>query len=71
MSKAYEYWIRMRDGKLILYRENADYNFLRRGAEEHEREITREEVAERYPEVLAEVDEILAGKRDETSMFTR
>ena len=71
MSKAYEYWIHAREGKLILHRENADYNFLKHGAGENDREITREEVAERYPEVLAEVDEILAGKREETRMFTR
>lgn len=59
----------MRDGKLILHTENADYNFLRRGAEEHEREITREEVARDYRGILAEADDVLAGKKKETDIF--
>jgi hypothetical protein len=59
----------MRDRKLILHSENADYNFLRRGPEENERAITREEVARDYPEILAEVDDILAGKKKETDIF--
>ena len=49
MSKAYEHWIYLREGKLILHIENADYNFLKRGLEEEERVITREQVAQSYP----------------------
>ena len=70
MSKTRETWILMRDGKLILHTENADYNFLKHGAQEDEREITREEVAQNYsPKILSEVDEILAGRKKETSAF--
>jgi len=69
MSKAYEHWIYLREGKLILHIENADYNFLKRGLEEEERVITREQVAQSYPGVLEEVDEILAGRRQQTNIF--
>ena len=69
MSKAREKWILLRDGKLILHEENADYNFLRRGAEEEEREITREEIERQYPEILEEVDEMLVGRQRETRTF--
>ena len=69
MSKARERYILLRDGKLILREENADYNFLRRGAEAEEREITREEVERDYPGSLCEVDEILAGRKKETGLI--
>jgi hypothetical protein len=69
MSKAYEHWIYLREGKLILHIENADYNFLKRGPEEEERVITREQVAQSFPRVLEEVDEILAGRRQLTNIF--
>lgn len=69
MSKSRERWILMRDGKLFLHTENADYNFLRRGAEAEEREITREEVQREYPEILSEVDDVLNGKARETGIF--
>jgi len=69
MAKSREHWIFVRDGKLILHTENADYNFLKHGAEEREREITREQVQRDYPGILAEVDEILAGSRTETDIF--
>src|SRR6266567_2684078 len=45
MSKARERWIFVRDGKLILYSENADFHFLKHGLEERERKVTRDEVA--------------------------
>jgi hypothetical protein len=61
----------MREGKLILHRENEDYNFVKHGLDETKRGITREEVAERFPELLAEVDEILAGERAETRTLLR
>lgn len=69
MSKARETYILLRDGKLILREENADYNFVRRGPEAEEREITREEVEREYPHILKEVDEILAGRKKETGVF--
>jgi hypothetical protein len=69
MSKAREKWILLRDEKLILREENADYNFARRGPEAEEREITREEVEREYPEILKDVDEILARRRKETGTF--
>jgi hypothetical protein len=69
MSKAREKYILLRDGKLILRDENADYNFVRRGPEAEEREITREEIEREYPQILGEVDEILAGRRKETGTF--
>ena len=69
MSKTREHWILMRDGKLFLRTENADWNFVRRGAEADEHEITREEVARNYPEILSEVDEVLAGRQKETRPF--
>jgi hypothetical protein len=69
MSKTRERWILRQDGKLFLHIENADWTFLRRGAEADEREITREEVAHNYPEILSEVDEILAGRKNETRTF--
>lgn len=71
MSKSYAYSISMRDGKLILHQENEDYNFLKHGLEEVEREITRNEVAEQYSELLSEVDEILVGKKVETRTLLR
>jgi hypothetical protein len=71
MSKSYGYSISMRDGKLSLHTENEDYNFLKHGLEETEQEITRDEVANRYPELLAEVDEVLAGRRTETRLLLR
>lgn len=69
MSKAREKYILLRDGKLILRDENADYNFVRRGPEAEEREITREEIEREYPQILGEVDEILVGRRKETGTF--
>lgn len=71
MSKSHAYSISMRDGKLILHIENEDYNFLKHGLEEAEHEISRDEVANRYPELLPEVDEILAGGRTETRLLLR
>jgi hypothetical protein len=69
MSKARGHWIFMRDGKLILYSENADFHFLKHGLEESERQITREEAERTYPRILKQVDEILVGVRKETDMF--
>jgi hypothetical protein len=71
MSKSYAYSIFMRNGKLILHTENEDYNFVKHGLEETEHEITRDEVASGYPELLAEVDEVLAGRRTETRLLLR
>lgn len=71
MSKSHAYEISLRDGKLILHRENEDYNLVRNGLEETECEITRDEVADHYPELLAEVDELLAGKRKKTGLLLR
>jgi len=69
LSKTRERWILIQDRKLFLRTENADWNFARRRAEADEREITREEVARNYPEILSEVDEILAGRKKETRIF--
>jgi hypothetical protein len=71
MSSSYADSIYMRDGSLVLHRENEDYNFVKHGLGETECGITRDEVAERYPELLTEVDEILAGKRVETHTLLR
>jgi hypothetical protein len=68
MSKGRESWILLREGKLILHTENADYHFVRHGPEADEREITREEVERDYPGSLAEVDEVLAGRKKETGL---
>ena len=69
MSKSHEHWILKRDGKLFLHTENADYNFMRNGLEESDTEISREQVERTYPDMLAQVDEILAGAREETDIF--
>jgi hypothetical protein len=37
--------------------------------EDGEREITRDEVAKCYPELLPDLDEVLAGKRTNTRLF--
>ena len=69
MSRSIEHWIFIRDGKLILHSENGDYHAARHGLEEREREITREEVKRDYPNMLTEVDEILAGRHKKTDIF--
>jgi hypothetical protein len=59
----------LRDGKLILHTENEDYSFLKHELDETEQETTHDEVANRYPELLA--DEVLAGRRTETRLLLR
>jgi len=69
MSKAHKHWIFIREGTLIFHGQHTDPRGSRRSLEIEEYEISREEVKSDYPELLPEVDSVLAGKRAHTHLF--
>jgi hypothetical protein len=69
--KCYSYSVHAREGKLILRKEHGEYGLKLPPLEDGEREITRDEVAKCYPELLPDLDEVLAGKRTKTRLLLR
>jgi hypothetical protein len=74
MARIKDRWIYKRDGKLVLHTENAEYHNARRGLEEADREINREEAERNFPEhnyagLLREVDDVFAGRKNKTRIF--
>lgn len=67
--KCYAYSVHAREGKLILRKEHGEYGLKLPALEDSEREITRDEVAKCYPELLPDLDEVLAGKRTNTRLL--
>ena len=69
--KCYAYSVHAREGKLILRKEHAEYGLKLPPPEENERQTTRDEVAKCYPEILPDLDDVLAGKRTRTRLCLR
>jgi hypothetical protein len=52
MSRQFEQWIWLKDGKLCLHTENDGYACIRHGLRGRDEEISIGEAAERYPEMF-------------------